>query len=179
MDWSKAKSILIIALIIANILIASAYVGELREEQQARDAAALSAAEYAASCGVYVYCKVPAKDVKLPVLFVSFSDSAEAAELSYKGCPVELTGEGYGVPVSFSTGDAEGHVESASSALVSFISGLDDAPVNGEPLCISDISLVYWINRSSFSPSVAEDTAVPAWKFTTNGGVFYESAFSD
>ena len=181
MDWSKAKNILIVALIITNLLIASLYFGELYEEQRARDLAAHSAWEYAASRGVFLYCPIPAKEIKLPVLFVRFSDDAEAEELRYKNFPVELTGDGYGVPVAYGTGEAVGRVDSASSALLSFVSGYE-APatnVNGDPLCISNISLVYWINRSAFSSSVAEDTAVPAWKFETNDGVFYISAFSD
>ena len=180
MDWSKAKSILIIALVITNVIIASLYFGQLREERLQSEAAAKSAAEYVADRGAVLYCSIPTKDIKLPVLFVSFSEDAKAGELRYKNYPVEISGEGYGVPVSYSTGEAEGSVASASSALVSFVSGFDMASIpSGDVLAISDISLVYWINRSGFSASAEEDTAVPAWKITTSGGVFYVNAFSE
>lgn len=177
MDWSKAKSILIIALVITNVLMASLYFGQQRETRLQSQAAAQSAAEYVASRGVVLECKVPTKEIKLPVLFVSFSEGNDAAELRYKNYPVELSGEGYGVPVSYSTGSAEGRVASASSALVSLVSGLD--PDTADGLIISDISLVYWINRSGFSASAEEDTAVPAWKITTSEGVIYINAFSE
>ena len=180
MDWSKAKSVLIIALIITNILMASLYFGELYEEQRARDAAAANAAAYLSSCGVELNCDIPSKDVRLPVLFVTFSGSADERQMSYKGYPVELTGEGFGVPSSYSTGGAEGSVASASSAVISFVSGLSQqSSVQTEGLVIDSIELVYWINRSAFSASVAEDTAVPAWKISTSSGVFYVNAFSD
>ena len=180
MDWSKAKSILIIALVITNLLIASMYFGQLREERLQSESAARSAAEYVSSRGVTLDCAIPTKEIKLPVLFVSFSDDAKSTDLRYKNYPVEISGEGYGVPVSYSTGEAVGRVGSASSALVSFVSGLDSVSfVPPEGLIIRDISLVYWINRSEFSSSVEEDTAIPAWKFTTSYGVYYVNAFSD
>jgi len=180
MDWSKAKTILIIALIITNIVIASVYFSELHEEQVQRDLAAASAAEYVASCGVQLNCGIPVKDVRLPVLFVSFSDEKEAKKLSYKGYPVELSGEGYGVPAAFSTGVAEGRVSSAASALIRFVSGLDQvSSIRAEGLSIDSIELVYWINRSAFAASAEEDTAIPSWKISTSSGVVYINAFSD
>lgn len=178
MDWNKAKTILVIALIITNIIIASVYFSELHDEQKMRDFAAASAAEYLVSCGVQLNCEIPSKDVRLPVLFVSFSEDGDARPLSYKGYPVELSGSG--AVSSFSTGAAEGSVSSASSALIRFVSGLFElSSIQLDGLSIDSIELVYWINRGSFAASAEEDTAIPYWKIGTSSGIVYVNAFSD
>jgi hypothetical protein len=68
-------------------------------------------------------------------------------------------------PVEMS--DIEKEVIPAAAALIKFMSGKTD----DEKIYVEDISLVYWLDASSFDvESPVTDTAFPAWKITYNRG---------
>ena len=48
-----------------------------------------------------------------------------------------------------------------------------------DELVIEDVELVYWVDSSSFDGAAREDTAVPSWKFSTDHGDFYLSAYDE
>ena len=175
MDWSKAKTILIIALLVTNLVMGGTYLGERNKERAAQQSAAQNAVVYAQLHGVDVRCPLPYDEKKLPVLFVSIDRNGTSGECEYKGIPVEA-GEGFaGSIVPEGQGDAKGRLISAANALVKLINELGDA----EGLEITDVSVVYWLDRSLGDDVAAKDTAIPAWKFEGPDGVYYIQAFEE
>lgn len=174
MDWSKAKTILIVALLITNIIIGSAYISGINKEKANMEAAARNAAAYAQSRGVNVRCEIPAEKNKLPVLFVSLDRSGIAEECHYKGIAVETDKSFVGRIIPEGQGDADAELISASNALLKLIGDMGESDMT-----IDDISVVYWLDLSLGDDVAAKDTAVPAWKFSGPDGVYYIEAFGE
>jgi regulatory protein YycI of two-component signal transduction system YycFG len=63
MDWTKAKNILIIALLVTNLIIGAAYLGTVREKEREWEYQARSTASYLAALGVPRETGIPAKPV--------------------------------------------------------------------------------------------------------------------
>ena len=168
MDWSKAKTILIIALLITNLVIGGFYIQAFRQESFALQSAAQSVTEYLAEEGVSITAQIPTKPLKLPVLFVNFENSGNAVE-EYKGYPIAVSGANNAVATSASSGKVKGSVSSASSAILKTIK------LNPKIMAITNIELVYWVDRSTYS-QYGEDTAFPAWKIYTDKGEYYVEA---
>lgn len=168
MDWSKAKNILIIALLITNLVLGFFYLQGFSENKKNADSFTESLSEYIEQRGGSVECGLPVYGKKLPVLFVSFSK--DAAETSYKGIPVESESES---AVVESAGDAKAKIRPSAEAVLDMIS---DGSIQTEGLVISDVKLVYWTEHSAYVGG-GQDTAFPSWRIETNSGVYHVTAY--
>ena len=177
MDWSKAKTIIIIALLVTNLLMGGFYLSGYREDLQQRRLAAESAVRYAEQRGVSVSAELPVDQKKLPVLFVSFNYDGGGEVHTHKGLPVEASGDLDAEILPESEGDTDGLLIAASKALVKLIDGFEGSVPQG--LDIEKVSLVYWVDTSLSSESALEDTAIPAWKFESGGNCYYIEAFAE
>ncbi len=179
MDWSKAKTILIIALLISNLFMGSLYLSRLSDREDELEAAAQNVVRYAQAQGIKVDAELPAEERRMPVLFVylKYGQTTEAPMHEYKGVPVEAA-EGLNAEIiPESEGDTKGRLISASDALLKLLESFgNDVP---QGLEISEVSLIYWLNPLVTDGSTLEDTAVPAWKFVTNMGDYRVEAFVD
>lgn len=176
MDWSKAKTILIIALLITNVIIGGVYLNGKNKEEEALTNAARNAVAYAESHGVSISCQLPAEKKKLPVLFVSLERGASDGKCIYKGISVEADENFTGTIVPESQGDADGELISAADALLKLIDSLGE---KANSLAIDDVSVVYWLDLSLSDDAAAKDTAIPTWKFSGPSGVYYIEAFGE
>ena len=177
MDWSKAKTIIIIALLITNLLMGGFYLSGYRGEMQERKLAAESAVQYAAQRGVTVSTELPVDLKKLPVLFVSFNYDGGRELHSHRGLPVEASGDLDAEIVPESEGDTNGLLIPASKALIKLLESTDGNIPEG--LDIDRVSLVYWVDTSLSGGYALEDTAIPAWKFESGTDCYYIEAFAE
>ena len=179
MDWSKAKTILIIALLISNIFMGSLYLSRLSDREYGLEAAAQNVVRYARAQGIKLDVELPTEERRMPVLFVylKYGQAAGVPAIEYKGVPVEAA-EGLNAEIiPENEGDTKGRLISASDALLKLLDGFgDDVP---QGLEISEVRLIYWLNPLITDGSTLEDTAVPAWKFVTNMGDYRVEAFVD
>ena len=177
MDWSKAKTIIIIALLITNVFMGSMYISEQKEDQKERELAAESAVRYAQERGVTVRAELPSELKKLPVLFVNLNYEGTGEHHNHKGIPVESSGDADAEIIPESEGETSGQLITSSNALIKLLDGFDgDIP---EGLDIDRVSLVYWVDMSLNTGYALEDTAVPAWKFESGADCYYIEAFAE
>ena len=108
-------------------------------------------------------------------LFVSIERAEEDSPAEYDGHKIVITGSsGYTArPISY--GDARAELISAAGALQRFAAQSSGTDLL-EGLKISNIELIYWINRSDIMDGEGEDTAVPAWMIETSKGEFFVEA---
>lgn len=177
MDWSKAKTIIIIALLMTNLLMGGFYLSGYREDMQERKLAAESAVQYAAQKGVTVSTELPADLKKLPVLFVSLNYDGSGKLHSHRGLPVEASGDFGGEIVPESEGETGGLLIPASKALLKLLDSFGGNIPEG--LDIDKVSLVYWVDTSFSGGYALEDTAIPAWKFESGSDCYYIEAFAE
>lgn len=177
MDWSKAKTIIIIALLITNLFMGSVYISDYRDTMAERELAAESAIRYASQRGVAVSAELPADIKKLPVLFVSFDYGGSGEIHTHKGLPVEASGDFTAEIIPESAGDTNGQLISASDALIKLLDGFSGKIPEG--LNIDKVSLVYWVDTSLSAEYALEDTAIPAWKFESGAESYYIEAFAE
>ena len=179
MDWSKAKNILIAALIAANLFIGAKYWQVRTEGEEARVRSAFLTGEYLQSLGVDLQCELPADETRLPVLFVEIEpeDASTQDPVTRDGTRVVLIGSSGQRAVPKSFGDNKGLVVSASSAAKRLVSRFSDEELDG--LRIDGAELVYLVDRTGLSASGGQDTAVPAWLFTTNLGGICVDAYAN
>ena len=118
MDWSKAKNILIAALIAANLFIGAKYWQVRTAGEEARVRSAFLTGEYLQSLGVDLQCELSADETRLPVLFVEIEpeDASTQDPVTRDGTRVVLIGSSGQRAVPKSFGDNKGLVVSASSA---------------------------------------------------------------
>lgn len=174
MDWSKAKTILIIALLITSMVLGGVYAGRCIKENRQLKAEVGSTVLYAQKRGAVISCELPWASQKLPVLFVTLNRTENAEIHTYKDIPVEA-GDGFPAEiVPKNEGEARGRLKSASSALIELL-----GKIPPEGLEIQGVELVYWLDPSYADASATEDTAIPAWKLTTGSGVYYIEAFAN
>ncbi len=175
MDWSKAKTVLIIGLLIANLALGGLYLAQ--QGQGERDVAAFAhnTEIYLANMGVDLETSLPLETPRLPVLFVTYGEGGDASR-EYGGLRVEGGAAGVS-PAASSAGDTKQQVRPAASAALELANELGAEQLKG--LVIEDVELVYWIDSGSFGGAATEDTAVPSWKFSTNLGDHYLSAYEE
>ena len=180
MDWTKAKNILIIALLVTNLIIGAAYLGTIREKEREWEEQARNTASYLAALGVPLEAEIPAKPVKMPVLFVRFEPldpENVPEEVDYQDIPVESTG-GSAAVIPIAPGDNRREVASASYALLKYLAAMDQQ--GREPSGIKEIGLVYLVDTAGYDEAISEDTAVPAWKLSlADGQAFYVNAYGE
>jgi regulatory protein YycI of two-component signal transduction system YycFG len=177
MDWSKAKNIIIVVLLAANVLIGANYLEHnVREKQQLRQAADDTAA-FLQQEGITVEARIPQQAEKLPVLFLRLQRSDEASkETSYKGLPivVEPGSTGYEIVGS---GQQAAEILPASEALLKLYARLSEqGSVRGKT--VENIELVYLLSLEEVSYA-AQDTAVPAWRIRVDGQDYYVNAYKE
>lgn len=176
MDYSKAKNIMIVLLLAANIALGASYVSRQNDARQARADAAANTERYLTQLGVELETEIPVDTAMMPVLYVRIEKGG--GQGVYDGHGVELSGGGedyYAVPDK--RGDTRAETITASRALQLLVGRLDSEQLSG--LKIEDIELVFWVDRSGLGAGEAEDTAVPAWKITTNKGIYYIEAYEN
>lgn len=175
MDWAKAKTILIIALLIICLLLSGVLVARNTRESRNDKLAAQNAVEYLTNQGASLICDIPFKRPSLPVLFIHFNQaSLNRTNIleDYKGIKLVAPGEPGYLPELSSAGKAKAKVITASSAV------LKAAAEAGEykGLEIKSIELVYYVDPEGFNPQ-SEDTAIPCWAVSTNRGTYFINAY--
>ncbi len=180
MDWTKAKNILIIALLATNGLIATMFGLKVAERRSAWESEALHTAAYFQEQGVGIPADVPHVPVKMPVLFVRYADALEGAEpdSAVSGSTrIEVTNPAVRV-VPIRRGTNRREIESASYALLKYMAA---ASAQGERVPdVADIELIYLVDHPEHDQPITEDTAVSAWKLTlAEGTVFYVNAYGE
>ena len=175
MDWSKAKNIIIMALLVTNLAIGGFYLSQLRHDAEVRKAAMDASVNYLQSVGVEVEAELSDKAKALPVVFVNVTKEL-AEEAQSDGVPVEVTGAKVGVKVA-AKGDTAGEIISADKALLKLFSRL-----GGKQSCkglkITEVKLVYLLDVRN-AVIASQDTAVPSWKIQTSRGTYYIDAYSE
>jgi len=175
MDWAKAKTILIIALLVICMLLGGILVARNTRERIADKQAAQNAVDYLMNQGASSICDIPLSRPSLPVLFIHFNQASLNRSVNleeYKGIKLVAPGQpGYLVELS-SAGKSKAKIITASSAVLkaAYSAG------KYEGLEIQSIELVYYVDPEGFNPQ-AEDTALPCWAVKTNYGTYYINAY--
>ena len=178
MDWSKAKTILIIALLITCLILGGILLWQKISAQKEDKEAAAAAKEYLESQGVSFNCDIPLTRPSLPVLFVGFypvysSQLPQYEDISeYSNVRIEIENILPFMPMLLSAGEEKAQVGTASSAVLKAAADAE----NPNSLQINSINLIYYINAQDINEN-SRDTAIPSWKIDTNQGVFYINAF--
>lgn len=185
MDWPKAKSFIIIALLVTDLVLGGALLGPMLKEDRAEREAADNIRMYLEEQGAELDCELPSYSRRLPVLFVSFGAqgsqpsisglSVSGGALEYKGIPVVVEGGSSELPVVDSVGASKGDIRPSAYAAAELAGDLlagSDGDLSG--LRISDVYLVYWLYNNG---SDASDTAFPYWCFDTDEYLYYVSAY--
>ena len=188
MDWSKAKTVLIIGLLITNLILGGAYISQRRSLETDGESFSANTAVYLERSGVVLGVPLPKETPRLPVLFVRLQDLSEEGGQSASSGSADADGvyiyNGYEVicdpssglgPVSVSAGETRQQVRPAAAAVLDLAGDLSSEELSG--LVIEQIELVYWVDSGPLSSPALEDTAVPAWRFTTSRGSYYENAY--
>ncbi|NMA93329.1 MAG: hypothetical protein GX975_01560 [Clostridiales bacterium] len=178
MDWSKAKNLIIAALIVTNLLIGWQYLSMLHAEGARADKNIQSACEFLEEQGMKVSADIPVSSEKLPVLFVSIDRESEDAddEIEYKGRPLIVRGGKASVRL-LEPGQQAAWTISASEALLKLYAQLSQEGSFYSGMEVKSADLVYLLSLGD-SQSAAEDTAVPAWRIVTSGGTYYIDAYA-
>ena len=170
MDWSKAKTILIAAFLITDLILVALLVfpaARAEAGQEPADDAVLLAV--LARNNVFLETEIPQGRGEMPVLYVQPEDSdtekmrellgrreLDAAELEQGG----FRGEDFS--------KKKQRTLSARDALLVFMHTENDRV--DESRIIEEIKMVYWLGESEGDGAVIADTAIPAWKIVYNGG---------
>ncbi len=175
MDWARAKSILIIALIICILILSSIYVGQVKQENEKISELTQNAIEYVEKKGIKINCAVPTDAPDMSVITLKFIAGDSAGGLSrteYDGMPLEIVGlksssfiesiQGTGVDLK---------VLPAYTALLKSLESVTDA--------IDDLELIYLVDRSAYAGEAGEDTALPYWKVSSGGNSYYYAAYAE
>lgn len=176
MDWAKAKTILIIALLAICMILGGILAARAVNEKAADAAAADAALKYLEMQGISFNCDMPEKRPSLPVLFVHFNPAylnRTNILTEYEGVGIVAGGQPGYVPELSSAGKAKAKVITASSAVLKALAEAGDP----KGLEISSVELVYYVDPEGFDPD-SEDTAVPCWAVRTNRGTFYINAYN-
>lgn len=181
MDWTKAKTILIVALLITNLIIGYTYSEKLKEAEVQQIEQAISTREFLAQMGIEIQTEIPTKPLKKPVLFVRFEplgQEVQAEPVYYEEMRVEASDYNGSKIVPISYGETKRNLSSASYALLKSVSAFEE--LAEDPLIISEIELIYLVENAAYDQVISEDTAVPTWKITTgNGAYFYVNAYGE
>ena len=175
MNWSKAKTILIIALIVCNLFLLQNYLSIEQAEEDRIIESTESAVEYIENQGIKVNCEIPKKTMSLPVITVKLyaGDSAGGlCRIDVDGTALELWGVSDAESIELITKtDNEIEVLPAYTALLKSLESINDE--------IDGIELIYFVDRAAYAGEAGEDTALPYWKVSSGTNSYYYSAFSE
>ena len=178
MDWSKAKNIIIAALLVVNLTIGGLLLSQSAAQRQQMRQAAADTKVFLEKQGMQVNAAVPEKAEKMPVLFVQLqrASSQEGAPQSYKGYPILVEGSAVDFEVSGS-GQQAARTITASEALLKLYARLSrEGSVAGKS--IDQVELVYLLTADRTS-SAAQDTAIPAWRIEVSGKTYTVNAYEE
>ena len=174
MDWSRAKSILIAALIVVNLILTGVYYNQQRDKVLEIAASTDSAIEYLESKGIDVVCAVPKKTERVRVVTLRFKEGAIPGGLArtvYEDLPIEVLGiRSSDYIEAIQETDIDIEVLPAYTALLKSLES-----VSGE---IDDLELIYLVDRTAYS-GAGQDTALPYWKVSSAGNSYYYAAFGE
>lgn len=180
MDWTKAKNILMIALLATNLVIGLTYYATIREKREEWVIQAQNTAAYLEELGVPLETEIPNRPLKMPVLFVRFEPSdpeADKTPVYEDDIRVESTVSSVTV-IPIDRGDNRREVVSASYALLKYLAAMEHQEKT--PVGIEAIELIYLVDTYGYDGAISEDTAVPAWKLSLQDGqVFYVNAYGE
>lgn len=249
MDWTKAKTILIIALLLTDCILGGLYFYQYVKMDTAPQSEIQDTLEFLENHNVYVDTEIPGKSRRMPVLFVKYEENDEkeikkvlshqndiegfemseqnikdlcddilrqcgfteeslvysscridgtSAKVIYKNVydniPVEASGIRCTVEDGTVTavdrlwltptgyGKTKQKVMQITDALIQFTvdwvkkKNEDTTGAVPDEIHIEKIDLVYWLDSSVGPSDGVEDTALPAWRLTYNGG---EETFID
>lgn len=173
MDWSKAKNILIIALLIINIILGKTYIDKERADLEKIYSQTDAAIEYIENRGVQIECAVPRDVIDVSVLTLRFKDGGEGglARTEYDGIPIEILGlssTDYIELIQKKAATIE--ILPAYTALLQSLEDITDY--------IDDVELIYLVDHTEYV-GAGEDTAFPYWKLSSGGNSYYYAAFSE
>ena len=174
MDWAKAKTILIVVLLVFCLILTGVLVArDVKAIKQLSENKKASIA-YLESIGVTINAEVPIKRIKLPVLFVECNSQHEnEADLSYKKYIVYTNDSSSACYQITAEGERKAEIMPASSAIVEATSRF-----GSQEFVIEKIELCYYIDNDSFGISDgSSDTAFPAWRVESSAGTCYVLAY--
>lgn len=174
MDWSRAKSILIAALMIVDLILTGVYVSQERKAAIEIERATDTTIEYLEKKGIDVVCAVPEKRQSVKVVTLRFKEGSIPGGLArtmYEDLPIEVLG-------IRSSNYIEAIQETNISidilpAYTALLKSLES--VSGE---IDDLELIYLVDRTSYA-GAGQDTALPYWKVSSAGNSYYYAAFGE
>ena len=186
MDWSKAKSLIIAALLVTDLVLGGFLLSSFVKNERTEREAAANVKAYIENLGAQLECGLPDDERRLPVLFMSFGEaesgstpsgvSASGGALYYKGIPIVVENSEEGItPQVDSIGASRGDIRPSAYAAAELAGDLlAEGREDLSGLVIKDVYLVYWLYNSG---SDASDTAFPFWCFDTDDTLYYVSAF--
>lgn len=172
MDWAKAKTILILILLVVCLILGGILISRNLEEVHAAEASRVAAAEYLESIGVKLNVAIPKERPALEVLFLQHTESStQLKNGKYLVYSNAMSNIGYKITEH---GKSKAKVISASSALLQMATSLDSP----KGLEIDQIELCYYVDNKEFKPAETNtDTAIPAWRIDSSNGVYYILAY--
>ncbi len=177
MDWSKAKNLIIAALLVTNLVIGGQYLSMLHAETSRAEESLKAATEFLEEQGVKISADISVSSEKLPVLFVSIDRGSEDSdELEYKGRPLVVRAAQASVKI-LEPGQQAAWTISASEALLKLYASLKQEGSFYSGMEVKSADLVYVLNLKD-SQSAAQDTAIPAWRIVTSRGTYYIDAYA-
>lgn len=177
MDWSKAKNIIIAALLIANLMIGGNLLAQRNmERQQIRQQAADTCA-FLEQAGITIDADISQEAERMPVIFLRLQREEEAPkEEQYKEYPIVVQGTGFGYEIA-GAGQQAAQTITAFEALLKLYAILsEEGNVQGKH--IEAIDLVYLLSPDETS-FAAQDTASPAWRILVSGRTYYVDAYRE
>ncbi len=175
MDWSRAKNILIIALIICNLVLGGIYVSQVKAEADKILQLTDNAVEYMQSRGIKISCEVPTSVDDISVIRLRFKAGDSAGGLSrteFDGIPLEIVGlKSSSFIESIQATDIVIDVLPAYTALLKSMDSITDE--------VDDLELIYLVDRAAYAGEAGEDTALPYWKVSSGGNSYYYAAFAE
>ena len=177
MDWSKAKNIIIAALLVVNLTIGGLLLQERASERSQLQQAAADTKVFLEAAGMQLDAEVPETAEKLPVLFVTLDRSGEeSSDEAYKGYPIIVQGRRVHFTVAGS-GQQSARTIPASEALLKLYARLSSAG-SVEGLHVEAVDMVYLLTTDTTSYA-AQDTAIPAWRIRVSGSTYYVNAYEE
>ncbi len=178
MDWSKAKNIIIAALLIANLFIGGRFFLDERGEEQRLAREAESCRAFLEAQGVSVEADIPAEGQRLPVLFLGMGREAGQTQMrSYRGLPIAVSGGSADYEI-LGSGEQSALTITASDALLKLYADLSADGEGMDGQTVEEVELVYLLSVDSGSRA-QQDTAIPAWRVRLSGADHYVNAYKE
>lgn len=175
MNWSKAKTILIFALVITNVFLLVNYMSTEKKALKEIDLSTEATIEYLNGKGISLACDIPREARSLSVYSLEFAAGDKGGAVyttDIDGIRLEVIGLSEGKYIrSITETEKQINTLPAYTALLKCIGSVSDK--------ITEIELVYLVDRAAFVGQEGEDTALPYWKISSGSNSYYYSAFAE